>query len=83
MVDLVEGWNGDSKSWSRSFEFRDFSEAFGFMTRVALAAEKLNHHPDWKNSWNKVEITLSTHDAGGITENDAKLAKAINKVLGK
>ncbi len=66
----------------RTFGFKDFSEAWGFMARVALAAEQLGHHPDWSNVWNKVEITLSTHDAGGLTENDVALARAINSLLG-
>lgn len=83
MVALVAGWSAaqDGKSWSRAFEFSDFDQAFGFMTQVALAAAKLDHHPDWRNVWNKVEITLSTHDAGGITEKDAQLARAINKAV--
>jgi 4a-hydroxytetrahydrobiopterin dehydratase len=67
---------------SRTFKFADFSAAFGFMTRVALAAEKLDHHPEWQNVWNRVEITLSTHDAGGLTERDIKLAKIIDKLAG-
>jgi 4a-hydroxytetrahydrobiopterin dehydratase len=66
---------------SRSLKFKDFSEAFGFMTRVALAAQAADHHPDWSNSFNRVEITLSTHDAGGITGNDVALAKAIDKLV--
>ena len=65
---------------ARTFKFVDFSAAFGFMTRVALAAEKLDHHPEWFNVWNSVEITLSTHDAGGLTERDIKLAKIIDKL---
>lgn len=65
----------------RSFQFADFSEAWGFMSRVALLAEQHGHHPEWSNVWNRVAITLSTHDAGGLTENDAKLAKAIDKLL--
>jgi 4a-hydroxytetrahydrobiopterin dehydratase len=65
---------------TRTFKFADFSVAFGFMTRVALAAEKLDHHPEWLNVWNRVEITLSTHDAGGLTERDIKLAKIIDKI---
>ena len=62
----------------RVFEFKDFNEAFGFMTRVALHAEALNHHPEWFNVWNKVEVTLSTHDAGGITEKDVTLARLMS-----
>jgi 4a-hydroxytetrahydrobiopterin dehydratase len=65
---------------TRTFKFADFSAAFGFMTRVALAAEKLDHHPEWFNVWNRVEITLSTHDAGGLTERDIKLAKIIDRL---
>ena len=65
----------------RSFRFRDFSEAFGFMTRVALLAEKHDHHPDWSNAWNRVEITLTTHDAGGLTARDVALARAIDALL--
>jgi len=68
----------------RTFVFRDFSEAFAFMTRVALIAEKENHHPDWSNVYNRVTIKLSTHDAGNtITEKDRKLAVAIDKIAGK
>ena len=64
-----------------NFEFRDFSEAWGFMNRVALLAEGQNHHPEWSNVWNRVRIELSTHDAGGLTDNDMKLARAINALL--
>lgn len=66
----------------RSLKFRNFSEAFGFMARVALLAEAAGHHPDWSNSYNRVEISLSTHDAGGITDNDVKLAAAIDRLVG-
>jgi 4a-hydroxytetrahydrobiopterin dehydratase len=63
----------------RSFKFRDFNAAFGFMTRAALVAEQMNHHPEWFNVWNKVDVTLSTHDAGGLTELDLKLAEAMDR----
>lgn len=65
----------------RSFAFKNFSEAFGFMARVALLAEKAGHHPDWSNSYNKVEITLSTHDAGGLTNKDVDLAIGISALV--
>jgi 4a-hydroxytetrahydrobiopterin dehydratase len=71
---LVEGRG----AIARDYKFRDFSEAWGFMNRVALLAESQNHHPDWSNVWNRVRIELSTHDAGGLTDNDVKLARAIN-----
>lgn len=62
----------------KSFRFADFNEAWGFMTRVALAADKADHHPEWSNVYNRVEITLSTHDAGGVTDKDMALAKFID-----
>jgi 4a-hydroxytetrahydrobiopterin dehydratase len=62
----------------RSFRFRDFSEAWGFMARVALLAEAQDHHPEWSNVWNRVEITLTTHDAGGLSARDVRLAQAID-----
>ncbi|MBD0414090.1 4a-hydroxytetrahydrobiopterin dehydratase [Oryzicola mucosus] len=67
---------------SRTFEFRSFNEAFGFMTRVALAAEKMDHHPEWSNVYKTVDIQLSTHDAGGLTELDFKLAEKIDRLSG-
>jgi len=63
---------------SKKFQFRNFSEAFGWMTRVALVAEKMDHHPEWFNVWNRVEVTLSTHDAGGLTSLDIALAKKMD-----
>ncbi len=66
----------------RTFTFKDFNAAFGFMSRVALAAERMDHHPEWFNVWNRVEITLSTHDAGGLSERDVKLARAIDGFAG-
>lgn len=74
-------WNKTKNTLECEFIFKDFSEAFAFMTRVALLAEKMNHHPTWTNTWNKVAITLQTHDAGNrITEKDELLAKAIDIV---
>lgn len=67
---------------ARRFTFRDFNAAFGFMTRVALIAEKMNHHPEWSNVWNRVDVTLSTHDAGGLTDRDVTLAEAMDKLAG-
>ena len=67
---------------TRKFVFKDFNEAFGFMTRAALVAEKLDHHPEWFNVYKTVEVTLSTHDAGGMTELDVKLAEAMNRLAG-
>ena len=67
---------------SRAFTFEDFNAAFGFMTRAALVAEAMNHPPEWLNVWNRVEVTLSTHDAGGLTENDLKLAEAMDRIAG-
>jgi len=65
---------------AKTFTFKDFNAAFGFMTRAALIAEKLDHHPEWFNVYNKVEVTLATHDAGGLTERDIKLAEAMDKL---
>jgi 4a-hydroxytetrahydrobiopterin dehydratase len=75
---LVEGRD----AIRRSFRFRDFSEAWGFMARVALLAEAQDHHPEWSNVWNRVEILLTTHDAGGLSDRDLRLAKAIDALLG-
>jgi 4a-hydroxytetrahydrobiopterin dehydratase len=65
---------------SKKFVFKDFNEAFGFMARAALVAEKMDHHPEWFNVYKTVEVTLSTHDAGGLTERDVKLAEAMDKI---
>ena len=74
-------WNEEDNKLKRTFTFKDFQEAFGFMTRVALVAEEMNHHPYWINVYNKVEFELSTHDAGDVvTEKDKKLAAAIDKI---
>ena len=71
----------DRDAIKRSFSFSDFNAAFGFMTRVALMAEKMDHHPEWSNVWNKVDIVLSTHDAGGLSERDVKLATYIDTLV--
>ena len=80
LADLT-GWAQDGPAIHRSFKFADFTAAWGFMTRVALMAEKANHHPDWSNSYNRVEVALTSHDAGGVTERDIALAKKINAAL--
>ncbi len=79
----LEGWSEieGRDAISKTFTFADFSAAFGWMTRVALVAEKMNHHPEWFNVWNRVEVTLSTHDAGGLTGLDIKLAKKMDGIV--
>ncbi|MRR12072.1 4a-hydroxytetrahydrobiopterin dehydratase [bacterium] len=79
----LPGWAVSGGALRRTFVFSDFPEAFGFMTRVALAAEKLDHHPDWSNVWNRVTVALSTHDAGGITELDFQLAGVMHRLMKK
>lgn len=78
----LTGWTYDaaSKALWREFKFRDFSEAFGFMTRVALLAEAADHHPEWSNVYSQVAIRLSTHSAGGVTQKDFDLAEAIDRL---
>ena len=78
----LSGWSVVKGNLHRKFEFKDFTQAFGFMKRVALAADRMSHHPDWSNAYNKVSIDLSTHSAGGITENDFELASKIQKIHG-
>ena len=68
---------------ARTFIFKDFNEAFGFMTRAALVAEKSDHHPEWRNAYKTVEVVLATHDAGGVTTRDVELAKAMNAIAGQ
>jgi 4a-hydroxytetrahydrobiopterin dehydratase len=75
-----EGTGDRAGSIARSFRFRDFGEAFGFMARVALAAEKADHHPDWSNSWNRVDVHLTTHSEGGVTRRDVELAQSIDAI---
>ena len=78
----LQGWSEltGRDAIQKKFTFKDFNEAFGFMARVALIAEKLDHHPEWFNVYNKVEVTLSSHDAGGLTERDVKLAAAMDRL---
>ncbi len=71
----LPGWSLAAGKLHREFRFKDFSAAFGFMTRVALEAERLNHHPEWSNVWNRVVVDLVTHDSGGVTASDVALAK--------
>jgi 4a-hydroxytetrahydrobiopterin dehydratase len=78
----LSGWSVVNGNLHRVFEFKDFSAAFGFMTRAALAAEKMDHHPDWSNVWNKVTVDLSTHSAGGLTKNDFDLAAKMQQIHG-
>ena len=76
----ITGWKLVNGKLNKSFEFKNFIEAFGFMTKVAMQAEKMNHHPEWFNVYNKVKIDLVTHDVNGISNYDIKLANAINKI---
>ena len=74
-------WKEENNRLTKTFVFKDFTEAFGFMTKVAIVAEKMNHHPTWTNTWNTVSFELSTHDAGNtVTDRDRTLAKAIDKL---
>ena len=73
------GWEFQANGIHKNYEFRDFVDAFSFMTRVAMESEKLNHHPEWSNVYNKVKVRLSTHEAGGLTDLDFKLAEIIDK----
>ena len=78
-MDIPNGWtiSADGKALEKSFRFRDFSEAFAFLTRVAMHSEKVDHHPEFTNVWNRVDFRLTTHDADGVTERDRALAAAI------
>jgi len=76
----LDGWKLDSGKLHRDFKFSNFVEAFGFMTRVAIVAEKMDHHPEWSNVYNRVRVDLTTHDAGGITELDFALAEEMQSL---
>ena len=81
-MDIPNGWtmSADGKALEKSFRFKDFSEAFAFLTRVAMHAEKVDHHPEFTNVWNRVDFRLTTHDADGVTDRDRELAAAIEKL---
>ncbi len=85
VLKILPDWQraGARDAITRHFIFKDFNEAFGFMSRVALLAEKMDHHPEWSNVYKKVEVTLTTHDAGGLTEKDITLAKAMDDYASK
>lgn len=76
-VEELNGWTGGDDFITKVFKFKDFIEAFSFMTNIAMIAEKMDHHPEWYNVYNRVDITLRTHDSGGVTEKDILLAKAM------
>lgn len=80
-LSALPGWSllPGREAIAKTFSFKDFNEAWGFMSRAALLAEKMNHHPEWFNVWNRVEVVLNTHDAGGVTELDLKMARAMNE----
>ena len=80
-IEKNPSWIIDNKTIKKEFKFDNFIEAFGFMSKVALLSEKMDHHPDWQNTYNKVKINLTTHDKGGITTNDTKLAESIDKLI--
>ena len=84
-LDGLPDWDHDEArdAITRTVQFADFAEAFGFMARVALVAEKMDHHPEWTNVWNRVDILLTTHDAGGLSARDIELAEAIDAMLGE
>ncbi len=84
MSDIPTGWrmSDDGKAILRTIKFKDFSEAFAFLTRVAMHAEKVDHHPEFTSVWNKVDFRLTSHDAGGVTARDMALAEAIDAILG-
>src|SRR6201996_5434903 len=81
----LSGWTevAGREAIGRTFSFKDFNEAFGFMARVALVAEKHDHHPEWKNVYKTVEVVLATHDAGGVTGRDVELAQVMNAIAGQ
>ncbi len=79
--DLAGAWEDGRDAMQKSFVFADFNAAFGWMARIALIAEKMDHHPEWFNVWNRVDVTLSTHDAGGLTIRDTELAEQMDRLF--
>ena len=77
----LPGWSVKNEKLYKEFQFNDFNQAFGFMTRAAMEIEKMNHHPEWFNVYNRLTVELTTHDAGGITDNDVNLARILNSLI--
>ena len=77
----LPGWSVKNDKLYKEFQFNDFNQAFGFMTRAAIEIEKMNHHPEWFNVYNRITVELTTHDAGGITDNDVNLARILNSLI--
>ena len=77
----LPGWSIKKDKLHKEFQFNDFNQAFGFMTRAAMEIEKMNHHPEWFNVYNRITVELTTHDAGGITDNDVNLARILNSLI--
>lgn len=84
-LESLEGWQmvADREAIAKAYKFKNFNEAFGFMTRVALKAEKMDHHPEWFNVYNRVEVTLATHDVNGVSDKDIELATFMEKIVAK
>ena len=82
VAENLEGWTGGDDFITKIFKFEDFASAFGFMTQIAIIADRMDHHPEWFNVYNRVDVTLTTHDAGGVTEKDVILATAMQKAAG-
>ncbi len=80
-LDEIQGWKVADEKLHKEFQFDSFNQAFGFMTRAAMEIEKMNHHPEWFNVYNRITIDLTTHDAGGITDNDVNLARILNSLV--
>ncbi len=83
VAETLPGWTGGDDFITKIYRFEDFAEAFAFMTRIAIIADKMDHHPEWFNVYNRVDITLTTHDAGGVTSKDVALAEAMEKAAGQ